>query len=99
MVYEQNPFEHTDFHNDRWIHRVSAAFPSNQAMGTYHLLNCGNDGYDQGSCKNHDGYAKNRAVISAMDVETMTRTQSANSPQPLMTAAAFCVWVMRAVLE
>lgn len=74
MVYEQNPLEHTDFHNDRWVYRVSTTFPSNQAMGTYRLLSCGNDGYDQGSCENHDEHTQNRTVTPTIDVETIVRT-------------------------
>ena len=52
-----------NLHNDRWVYWVSATFPSNQAIGTYRLLSCGNNGYDQGCCENHDGHAKNRKVI------------------------------------
>ena len=62
MVYEQDPVEHTDFHNDRWVYWVSTTSPSNQAIGPYHLLNCGNYGYDKGCRENHDGHAKNRKV-------------------------------------
>ena len=64
MVYEQNPFEHANLHNDGWVYRVCAAtIPSNQTIRTYHLLNCGNDGYDKRCRENHDGNAKNRKVI------------------------------------
>lgn len=79
MVYEQDPVEHTDLHNDRWIYRVSATFPSNQAIGTYRLLGCGNNGYDQRRCENHDGPTKNRTMISAIDVETMIRPKSTST--------------------
>ena len=99
MVCKQNPLEHTDPHNDRWIYRVSATFLSNQAIGTYRLLSCGNNGYDQRGCENYDGPTKNGAVIPAIDAETIIRTQSPNSPQPLMTDVAFFAWGMKAVLE
>ena len=62
MVYEQSPFEHPDFHNDRWVYRVSTTAPPNQAIGTYHLFNCRNDGYDKRGRENHDGHAKRREV-------------------------------------
>ena len=74
MVREQIPLEHTNPHNDRWIYRVSATFSSDQAIGTYHLLSCGNNGYDQGGRENHDGPTKNRTVTSAIDAETIVRT-------------------------
>lgn len=99
MVYKQNPFEHANLHNGRWIYRVSATFPSNQAIGTYRLLSCGNNGYDQGYRENHDGPTKNRTVTSAIDAETIVWMQSAGSSRSLMTAAAFCAWVMKVVLK
>ena len=37
--------------------------PQIKQLGAYHLLSCGNIGYDQGCCENHDGHAKNRKVI------------------------------------
>ena len=99
MVCKQNPLEHTDLHNDRWIYRVSATFPSNQAMGTYRLLSFGNNGYDQGCCENHDGPTKNRTVTSAIDAETIIWMQSAGSSRSPMTAVAFYAWGREAVLK
>lgn len=100
MVYEQSPFEYANLYNDRWIYGLSAStIPSNQAIGTYHLLNHGNDGYDKGCCENHDGYAKNRTVTSAIDAAAMIRTQPTNLSHLLMTAAAFCAWVKESILE
>ena len=92
MVYEQSPFEHTHPHNDCWVYRVSATVPSNQAVGTHHLLNCGNNGYDKGCRENHDGHTKNRTVIPAIDVEAMIRYS-------LMTAVAVYAWGIKAVSE
>lgn len=99
MVYEQSPFEHANPHNDRWVYRVSATFPSDQAIGTYRLLSGRNNGYDQGCCEDHDGSTKNRTVTSAVDAETIVWMQSADSTQPLMTVVAFFAWGLKAVLE
>ena len=68
-------------------------------MGTYRLLNRGNNGYDQGCCENHDGPAKNRAVTPTIDAETTIRTPSADSSQPLTIVVAFFAWGLKAVLE
>ncbi len=95
MVYEQSPFEYADPHNGRWVYGVSApTLPSDRAIRTYHLLSCGNDGYDKGCRENYDGYAKNGTITPMTDAEAMIRLQPAGSSHFLMTVVAFFVWAI-----